>query len=145
MSLNSKYVRGDRLYTAVIGKSRTKQSMAAECDINNIMAKYQKTGAIAHINKHGMEYGFASGLDFAESMRVVKDGQRMFDDLPSLLRRRFKDDPAEFLDFVQNPDNSDEMLKLGLIDKPVEAPVAPVEESVVDPTIVVQVDDDEGE
>ena len=39
------------------GESRTKQSFQKECDINAIMAKYQKTGAITHFNKHQQQYG----------------------------------------------------------------------------------------
>ena len=96
-------------------KGKTKQSFAHECDINQIMAKYQKTGAVAHINQHGANYGFATGLDFAESMRLITTAQDMFDGLPSSIRTRFANDPAQFLDFVQDANNEEEMQKLGLI------------------------------
>ena len=39
--------------------SMTKQSFKDECDINKIMAKFQKTGAIEHYAKHAPSYGDA--------------------------------------------------------------------------------------
>jgi phage internal scaffolding protein len=41
----------------------------------------------------------------------------MFNDLPSSIRSRFGNDPAAFLDFVNDEGNADEMIKLGLIEK----------------------------
>ena len=103
-------------------KGRTKQSFAAECDINNIMAKYQKTGAITHVNQHGAQYGFATSADFTDAMRLTTQAQEMFDGLPSSIRTRFANDPAQFLDFVQDANNEPEMRKLGILpdDKPPE-------------------------
>ncbi len=95
-------------------KGRTKQSMKDECDINKIMAKYQKTGAIAHVNRHGAEYGFATSDDFATAMRTVTVAQEMFDGLPSTIRNRFANNPGAFLDFVQDSNNKAEGQTLGL-------------------------------
>lgn len=94
--------------------TRTKQSMKAECDINNILAKYQKTGAVSHLAKHGGSYGFAPALDFHSAVNLVQRAQGMFDDLPASLRRRFNNDPGEFLAFIQDPANTPEAIKLGL-------------------------------
>ncbi len=96
------------------GKTRTKQSFRDECDINNIMTKYQKTGAIAHVNEHQANYGFATGQDFASAMRTCVQAQEMFNALPSSIRTRFANDPAQFLDFVQDADNKKEGQELGL-------------------------------
>jgi len=97
--------------------SLTKQSFTKECDINNIMAKYQKTGALEHLNKNEASYGFASSQDFTESMEIVAKGQTMFEELPSSIRSKFENDPAKFLEFVQNPENLEEMQELGLAKK----------------------------
>ncbi len=93
---------------------RTKQSMKDECDINKIMEKFQKTGALAHVNKHEAEYGFATSEDFASAMRTVTVAQEMFDDLPSSIRNRFGNNPGAFLDFVQDANNKKEGQELGL-------------------------------
>lgn len=104
-------------------KGRTKQSMAAECDINGIMAKYQKTGVVAHVAKHSGSYGFATSMDFSDAMNLVTHAQAMFNDLPSSLRNRFGGDPAAFLDFVQNPENEAEARELGLLPADPSSPV----------------------
>jgi len=98
-------------------KSLTKQSFTKECDINNIMKKYQKTGAMDHVNKHEASYGYATSDDFTASMAIVAKGQTMFEELPSSIRTKFENDPAKFLDFVQDKNNIKEMQELGLATK----------------------------
>ncbi len=127
MSLYGNFVPGERLRTPVVGKSKTKQSFKKECDINLIMAKLDRTGAVSHFNKNSAEYGYATSLDFAESMRVVTTGQRMFDELPASIRNRFLNDPGRFLDFVQDEANAEEMVKLGLVAE--REPAKPVVEA----------------
>jgi len=100
-----------------LGVSLTKQSFTKECDINNIMAKYQKTGAIDHVTKHEASYGFASSDDFQTSLEIVAKGRDMFNELPSSIRTKFENDPAKFLDFVQDNNNQAEMVELGLAHK----------------------------
>ena len=89
-------------------EGRTKQSFKDECDINNIMARFQKTGVLAFANKFEARYGDVTGVDFGEAMRVVADARSMFAEMPARLRDRFANDPARFLEFVQNPANKDE-------------------------------------
>lgn len=110
------------------GPTRAKQSMKAECDINNIMAKYQRTGAVTHFSKHSPQYGYAPATEFREALEIVREGEALFKALPSKIRNKFENDPAQFLEFVQNPENLDEMRELGLANpRAPEAPAAPVE------------------
>lgn len=104
-------------------EGRTKQSFKAECDINNIMARFQKTGVLAFANQHEARYGDVTGVDFAEAMRIVADARSMFADMPARLRDRFQNDPARFLEFVQNPANKEEARALGLLKPEAPAPV----------------------
>ena len=87
-------------------KSKTRQSFAKDCDINNIMAKYQKTGAISHFTEHQARYDFADSISFHDALNLVKEGDSMFAALPSVLRERFEE-PGAFLDFVQDEANGD--------------------------------------
>jgi len=103
----------ERVRIGFPAKGRTRTSMQKECDINFIMAKYQKTGAINHFSRHSPRYGFADSVTFHEALNVVTEGDRMFADLPSELRQRFEE-PGQFLDFVQDEKNADEMVELGL-------------------------------
>lgn len=102
--------------------SLTKQSFVDECNINNILAKYQKTGAIDHANNHSPNYGYADSTSFTDAMQIIAKGTNMFNDLPSSLRTKFNHDPAEFLEFTQNPANEQEMADLGLISSPYQPP-----------------------
>ncbi len=118
MEFLTAYGEKSRVGFVCIGESRTKQSFTKECNINNIMSKYQKSGAISHFNQHSAEYGFATGQSFSEAMLLVVQAQDMFEGLPSSIRSRFGNNPATFLDFVQDANNADEMIALGLRDAP---------------------------
>lgn len=99
--------------------SMTKQSFKDECDVNRIMSKYQATGVLDHIkhmDDNGLAYGdFSDGFDFRESCDRVIAAENMFLTLPSSIRSRFMNNPAQFLDFVSNPENLSEMKKMGLV------------------------------
>lgn len=113
---------------------QTKQAFKDECDINNIMKKFQKTGAITHANNRFAEYGFATSVDFTESMAIVIQAQELFNELPSSIRAKFGNSPEAFLDFAQNPDNSLEMAKMGL-SEPEDIPTTKTEENIVVETV----------
>lgn len=97
-------------------QGRTKQAMQSQCDINQIMAKFQKTGVIDFVNKHAPQFGDSTGIDFQTSMETVIRAKEMFADLPSSVRKRFNNDPTELLDFCENVENRQEAIKLGLLD-----------------------------
>lgn len=108
--------RYDRLDVSITfkGPGLTKQSFKDECDVNNIVAKYQKTGAITHFAKHAPQYDFCTGHDLKESIEIVNQANEMFAELPSAVRKLCNNDPAEFLQFVQDPANAAQMSDLGL-------------------------------
>lgn len=107
--------------------SKTKPSFRDECNINNIMAQYADTGMVAHMNKHGGSYSeMPSELDYQAGLNAVIQAGEMFADLPAAVRTRFHNDPANFLAFVDKPENHDEMVKMGLLKpKPVEPHAEP--------------------
>lgn len=106
---------------------RTQQEFADECDINSIMARYQKTGLLDFVNQHQPQYGDATGLEYLDMQNQIVAAKNMFADLPAKIRDRFANDPAKFLDFFNDPENIEEATKMGL--------VAPKTPSVVpDPT-----------
>lgn len=117
--------------TIVCPPGRTEQAAAAECDINNIMARFTKGKTIDHLAKYEQQYGEQSSVSLHEALNVVTGAQRMFLELPAKTRERFKNDPGEFLDFVQDEKNHQEMYDLGLSkDQPlpeIPAPEAPEE------------------
>ncbi|AXH75075.1 MAG: internal scaffolding protein [Microviridae sp.] len=102
----------------------TKQEFKDECDINILMNQYMNTGEMPNINERAPQYLDVSGIEFQESMQFVAGAQTLFNELPSILRNRFNNDPSLFLDFVHNPANRQEMAELGLL-KPVNEWVNP--------------------
>lgn len=95
--------------------SRTKQSFKGECDINTIMARYQKTAVIEHFNQHQGRYGdFTTELDYQSCLNQVLEAQDMFMTLPSSVRKTFENDPGKFLAFASDPQNLEKMASMGL-------------------------------
>ena len=93
---------------------RTEQSHKGEVDVNQIMEKYVRTGTLEHRNEYVGQYGDVTGIDFQTAMNIVVDAQNMFNDLPSSVRNKFQNDPARFLDFVQDAQNREELIEMGL-------------------------------
>lgn len=101
--------------------SETKQAHKDECDVNLIVARFQTTGMISHFSQYNAQYGEHDGRTFTEAMQLVTNAQQMFDDLPSAAREFFNHDPAQFLDFFDDFDGSNEsqvakLDELGLLD-----------------------------
>jgi phage internal scaffolding protein len=112
---NTAYGKKERVYTDVGDVSLTKQAFKDQCDINFIMKNYEKTG-IAPINQRQPQYGdFTQVNDYHSALNSVIAAQDHFMSLPAELRARFSNDPGEFISFVENPDNKEELGKLGLL------------------------------
>lgn len=127
---NSAYSEKQRVQLTCTDPTRTKQSFKAECDINTIIARFLRTGVMDFAQKHEPRYGDCTGQEFQSAMNTVSRAQSLFLDLPAALRGRFENDPAKFLDFIQDTKNRDEAIELGLIAKPKPAPSSdPVRES----------------
>lgn len=97
------------------GPGKTEQSHKKDTDMNYILRGYQKTGLIRHAKEHAGKYDDIAVQDFQEAIFIVTNAQRQFDELPSNIRKRFGNNPAEFLEFVQNPENKAEMQTLGIL------------------------------
>lgn len=95
--------------------SLTKQSFKDECNINHIMSKYEKTGSIEHVNNHQGSYGdFTHSQSYQESLNQIMLAQNQFDSLPAQIRKQFENDPILFVEYCSNPDNHDNLVKMGL-------------------------------
>lgn len=111
-------------------QGRTKQEFAQECDINNIMSRYLKTGIIDHVRDSSPQFLDASPLEFQEAMELVAQASTLFEELPSSIRNRFENDATKLLEFVHDPANVAESVAMGFLDPAKlppsnEAPKAP--------------------
>ena len=123
--------RGEHPGLVFSESSMTKQSFKDECDINVILARYENTGMYydpltTRGSRAPMFDDFTVVPDYMEAQNFIIEAGEMFNALPSRIRRRFNNSPAELLGFLANSDNVDEAVSLGLISAPDPAP-APVE------------------
>lgn len=115
-----------RVPTIIEGDSLTVQYEKEKCDINNVIKSYDKQGILTHINTAKARYGdFTNAMEYREALDKLIEAQNMFEELPAKIRKEFDNDPAEYYEFVNNPDNAERMEELGLLaakieDKPLE-------------------------
>lgn len=108
-------------------KGRTQQHFKDQCDVNNIIKKYQQTGHLNHIAKtQGMYTDLPNSSTYFEAMTQVVKARDAFETLPSAVRKEFGNKPEGLLDFINDPKNYDQALKWGLIEKDTRRAPEPV-------------------
>lgn len=96
--------------------SRTKQDFVEECDINNIMRRYEVNGILPIGNAQEPVFADVSEYgDYRESLHRVMAASDAFNSLPSELRKKFDYDPQKMIDFIKDPANKEECIKYGFI------------------------------
>ena len=102
-----------------IEPSLTQQHFADECDINNIVEKYMLTGILGDPLASGSvepQFGdFTTVADFHSAQNIIAQATQSFDLLSAALRKRFENDPAKLLAFLEDDSNREEAIKLGLV------------------------------
>lgn len=102
----------------------THQSFRDQCDIGRIMRKYGNS--LANVPPPAsVEYAdFSNVVDYQTAQSCVLAADAAFKALPSAVRNRFYNDPAQFLVFAQDPANRDAMVEMGLLSPSVsDAPI----------------------
>lgn len=102
---------------------RTQQNFRDECDINNLVKLYARTGVIPGQDIPAMHFDAGDISDYHSALNALIDADRTFLNLPSELRARFQNDPGQLLDFLNNSDNREEAVKIGLL--PSSAAISP--------------------
>lgn len=105
----------------------TEQHHAAENDINVIVQRALRSGIDPSLVRTFGKYADVTSVgDFMSAQMKYREGVEAFEALPSALRERFHNDPAELLTFLADKGNRAEAEKLGLLEKlPPPAPVSP--------------------
>lgn len=142
--IRSVYKPHARVTLQTILPSRTKQEFKDECNINTIMTKYMKTGLLDHVATYQGRYeDVSTGVDLQEAYAIQERAETAFESLPAEMRKRFENDPVQFLNFVLDPENLKEVqeMGLGLIEPPDPLPVPPDTPPAAIPEPVIPVDD----
>lgn len=114
--------------------TKTEQHHKKACDIKNIIKRYKRDGVVSHMNHAQPQYIDCTGFDFRESLDLVIGVREIFDGLPSKIRNMFNNDPEAFLDALHDPNRKDELVELGLLQKPDIVSTEPAPESVLGET-----------
>lgn len=109
--------------------SLTRQEFAADADINTIMAQYEKSGVISHVNNTPPTYLDLTDVpDLQASIDLIREAEGAFMRLPATVRATFENSAVKFVEFAQNPDNVGKMREWGLAEpEPIEPPPQRVE------------------
>ena len=127
MVFKTGYGERQRVKTEPKGESLTQQHFAHQADVRNIIKQYDKTGLIANVQKGVAQYGdFSEVNEYREALDLVHNANEMFGQLPAEVREMFQNNAGTFLEFATNPENNEEMIKMGLK----EAPDTPDEQPI---------------
>lgn len=96
-------------------QSMTKQSFKDECDINVIMARYQKTGLLEHVRQGVPQYLDQPGFDYFEAQSFIAGANSLFQSLPADVRAQFENHPGIFLRWMEDPANAAKAREMGLM------------------------------
>lgn len=110
------------------GPSLTKQEFLEESDVNFIVNQYETTGLGPLAADREPIYGDFTDpalTDYHHALQVVAGAAELFQRLPARVRERFANDPANLIQFVQDPNNQKEAHELGLLRDDYQSPSAP--------------------
>lgn len=124
----------NRVKTICEEPSLTKQSFTESTSIRKILERYAKTGILGDPSRTPI-FGDFSKTDFVASLNLVSGIKSGFEKLNVRTRERFKNDPAELLEFLADEKNNDEAIKLGLREAPpvVDKPREPLADPATPP------------
>lgn len=109
--------------------SKTRQEFTRESNINNIV----KQGIIQ--NTHPLNYADLVNLpSFEDAFNTVRHAHDSFMQLPSVVRKMIDNDPSKLQDFISDPENTDLLLKTGVLKAKKPATSAPKEPMKGEPT-----------
>nr|QJB18815.1 MAG: internal scaffolding protein [Microvirus sp.] len=99
--------------------SLTQQHFAESADINVLVQRFGlDKGPIPHVPFNPEYYGdFTDVPDLRTALDLVNDAKNRFMALPAKLRARFHNSPGELWHFVNDPENGEESVRLGLLQR----------------------------
>lgn len=97
------------------------QQYAEESDINYIANRFGLTGEMPQVSSLPTYGDFTGIYDFQSAQNAVIQARNQFMTLPAKVRARFDNDPQKLLAFLDDEDNRDLAVAMGLV-KPNEAP-----------------------
>lgn len=105
-------------------ESRAQQHMKDEVDINTIVKNFGLTGQLPTDVRVPLGDEFQDITDFHTAVTKITQAREGFMKLPADIRTRFNNDPGNLINFLEDPNNRDEAVRMGIVNAP-PAPPAP--------------------
>ena len=98
--------------------SMADQQWKDDCDTNKIIEKYRRTGQLTHVARIQGKFEDVSDVqDLHKSMIIVQKANDDFLKLSSEVRKRFNNSVTQMVEFLRDPKNIDEAIRLGLMSR----------------------------
>jgi len=119
------HAASDAAVTMNTEESLTQQQFGEDCDLNILAVRFGLTGKPLPVEALDPRfYGDMTDLpDLRSALDLVNDATNKFMELPSKLRTRFDNQPGKLWAFVNDPDNAEEAVRLGLLARVPEPPL----------------------
>lgn len=124
-----------RVKMFTVNPSKTRQEFKDECDLGKIVKKLSATPEgreqLMAVQQYVQERFYDEELppvdasvvpDYYTAKNLTLRADETFMKLPAEVRKRFKNDTGQFLQFCDDPRNTDELVRMGLL-KPVSQAV----------------------
>jgi len=103
-------------------QTRTKSEFADEANINNIVRRCMNGGVMPSGTRVPLFGDFTEVADFTTANTLIAQANAEFEQLPSEVREKFGNDVSKLMDFLDDENNADEAIALGLAPKPDSEP-----------------------
>lgn len=120
MEFRTAYERCEHKGITFVGESKTQQHFKDEVDTNLIIERYTRTGYLPEDIQYaaqGVYEDFSEVDDYTAMQNKLAKADQSFMALPSAIRERFGQNPANLIAFLNDSKNYEEAVKLGLVNK----------------------------
>ena len=107
--------------------SKTDQQYKDDCDVNEIIRRYKKDGIVPHVKNINAQFADVSDIpSLMEGIERIDAAKEEWLKVPASIRKKHGNSVVNFYNWLADPANQDEAVKLGLKKKPkpAEEPVA---------------------
>ena len=128
-----------RIIKTLDKESKTQAHLAQRTNVNYLMKQYRRTGEMPDpaglLRRQQVFLDCTQIGDFAEVQQRIVDAGNQFRKLDPRVRAKFQNRPEMLIAFLQDENNREEAIKLGLIEKPQkQAPEKPEKETPKTPS-----------
>lgn len=100
------------------GISKTDQSDKNMCDINSIMKNYVKSGILPNFKEKVAQYIDTTQIpSYIDAHKQITRANKLFEDLPSEIRKLMDNNPANLEKVIQNPLYKEKLLEYGILEE----------------------------